>query len=68
MDAIFNTLEQFRLVSYHSQFVQLGVKDEMDFLDSITDDDLNSIGKVNFNLKPKTVKTFKSMKSTSVVF
>ncbi|XP_049930594.1 uncharacterized protein LOC126408879 isoform X1 [Epinephelus moara] len=44
MDAIFNTLEQFRLVSYHSQFVQLGVKDERDFLDSITDDDLNSIG------------------------
>ncbi|XP_035860944.1 uncharacterized protein LOC116046212 isoform X2 [Sander lucioperca] len=44
MDAIFNILEQFRLDSFYNQFVQLGVKDDMDFLDGVTDEDLNSIG------------------------
>ncbi|XP_059200814.1 uncharacterized protein LOC131980577 [Centropristis striata] len=44
MDVIFNTLEQYRLEFYHNQFVQLGVKDERDFLDGITDEDLNNIG------------------------
>ncbi|XP_070774854.1 coiled-coil domain-containing protein 24 [Enoplosus armatus] len=44
MGAIFNILEQFRLESYYNQFFQLGVKDERDFLDGITDEDLNSIG------------------------
>lgn len=57
MDAIFNILEQFRLDSFYNQFVQLGVKDDMDFLDGVTDEDLNSIGEMNLNLKPKTVKT-----------
>lgn len=45
MGAIFNLLEQHRLESYFNQFVQMGVKDERDFLDSVTEDDLNSIGK-----------------------
>ncbi|XP_023142303.2 uncharacterized protein LOC111579297 isoform X2 [Amphiprion ocellaris] len=44
MGAIFNLLEQFRLESYYSQFVQLGVKDERDFLDGVTDEDLNQLG------------------------
>ncbi|XP_044074806.1 uncharacterized protein LOC122886540 [Siniperca chuatsi] len=44
MGAIFNILEQFRLESYYNQFFQLGVKDERDFLDGITDEDLNNIG------------------------
>ncbi|XP_038573661.1 uncharacterized protein LOC119901939 isoform X1 [Micropterus salmoides] len=44
MGAIFNILEQFRLESYYSHFFSLGVKDERDFLDGITDEDLNRIG------------------------
>ncbi|XP_031589461.2 uncharacterized protein LOC116315329 [Oreochromis aureus] len=44
MGAIFNLLEQHRLESYFNQFIQMGVKDERDFLDSVTEDDLNSIG------------------------
>ncbi|XP_029309683.1 uncharacterized protein LOC115022742 [Cottoperca gobio] len=44
MDAIFNTLQQFRLESYYKQFVQFGVKDARDFLDSVTDEDLDNIG------------------------
>lgn len=57
MGAIFNILEQFRLESYYNQFFQLGVKDERDFMDGITDEDLNAIGEMNFNLKPKTVQS-----------
>ncbi|XP_034038689.1 uncharacterized protein LOC117521492 [Thalassophryne amazonica] len=44
MDAILNLLEQHRLELYYQQFLQLGVKDERDFLDGITDDDLNTMG------------------------
>ncbi|XP_039670716.1 uncharacterized protein LOC120567772 isoform X1 [Perca fluviatilis] len=44
MDAIFNILEQFRLDSFYNQFIQLGVKDDVDFLDGVTDADLNNIG------------------------
>ncbi|TMS09657.1 Protein THEM6 [Larimichthys crocea] len=44
MAAIFNILQKFRLESYYNQFFQLGVKDERDFLDSITDEDLNNLG------------------------
>ncbi|XP_036939828.1 uncharacterized protein LOC119011099 [Acanthopagrus latus] len=44
MGAIFNILERFRLESYYHQFFQLGVKDERDFLDGVTDEDLNNIG------------------------
>lgn len=48
MDTIFNLLKRYRLESYFKQFCQLGVKDERDFLDSVTDEDLNSLGKVYF--------------------
>lgn len=44
MGAIFNLLEQHRLESFYMKFLQLGVKDERDFLDGVTDDDLNSLG------------------------
>ncbi|XP_074544926.1 uncharacterized protein LOC141804413 isoform X2 [Halichoeres trimaculatus] len=44
MGAIFNMLEQFRLETYYNQFFQLGIKDERDFLDSVTDEDLNNMG------------------------
>ncbi|XP_061587427.1 uncharacterized protein LOC133452223 [Cololabis saira] len=44
MVSIFNLLERHRLQSFYNQFLQLGVKDEMDFLDGVTDEDLNNMG------------------------
>ncbi|KAM7383816.1 hypothetical protein PAMA_011264 [Pampus argenteus] len=44
MEAIFNLLKENRLESYYQRFQQLGVKDERDFIDSVTDADLNSLG------------------------
>ncbi|KAM4604629.1 uncharacterized protein ACJ7VT_016960 [Polymixia lowei] len=44
MGAIFNLLERYRLESYYNQFLQLGVKDERDFIDGISDEDLDKIG------------------------
>ncbi|XP_034743675.1 uncharacterized protein LOC117954199 isoform X2 [Etheostoma cragini] len=58
MDAIFNILKQFRLNSYYNQFVQLGVKDDTDFLDGVTDEDLNKIG-----LSHVEKKRFSAMKN-----
>lgn len=46
MDAIFKLLEQHRLQSYYMKFLQLGVKDERDFLDGVTEEDLKNLGKV----------------------
>lgn len=43
MGAVFNLLEQHRLQEYYNKFVQLGVKDERDFLDGVTDEDLNNL-------------------------
>ncbi|XP_067467653.1 uncharacterized protein [Thunnus thynnus] len=44
MEAIFNLLEKHRLQSYYNKFLQLGVKDERDFIDGVTDEDLNNLG------------------------
>ncbi|XP_053294032.1 uncharacterized protein LOC128454616 isoform X2 [Pleuronectes platessa] len=44
MDQIFNLLKQDRLESYYNQFLQLGVKDVRDLLDSVTDEDLHNLG------------------------
>ena len=46
MEAIFKLLQQHRLESYYAKFLQLGVKDERDFLDGVTDDDLTTLGKI----------------------
>lgn len=46
MDAIYNLLERHRLTSYYNKFLQLGVKDERDFIDSVTDEDINNFGKI----------------------
>ncbi|XP_072303871.1 uncharacterized protein [Eucyclogobius newberryi] len=44
MDKIFNLLQRHRLESYCSAFQKLGVKDEQDFIDSVKDEDLSSLG------------------------
>lgn len=46
MDAIYNLLERHRLTAYYNKFLQLGVKDERDFIDSVTDEDINNFGKI----------------------
>ncbi|KAJ0055397.1 hypothetical protein NL108_016877 [Boleophthalmus pectinirostris] len=44
MDKIYSLLERHRLESYYFSFVTLGVKEEQDFIDSVTDEDLTSLG------------------------
>ncbi|KAM7400412.1 hypothetical protein PAMA_004886 [Pampus argenteus] len=44
MGAVFNLLDKYNLKSYYNQFFQLGVKDARDFLDGVTDEDLNNMG------------------------
>ncbi|XP_070849418.1 uncharacterized protein [Chaetodon trifascialis] len=44
MDALFHLLEQHRLQVYYNRFLELGVKDERDFLDGVTEEDLNNMG------------------------
>lgn len=61
MDAIFNLLQQYRLESYYNQFLQMGVKDEQDFVDGVTDEDLHSLGEgseygINMNHLQSKVK------------
>ncbi|XP_026203682.1 uncharacterized protein LOC113153966 [Anabas testudineus] len=63
MDAIYNLLDRHRLQSYYNKFLQLGVKDERDFIDSVTDEDLNSFG---FTQVEKN--RFSRMKDTIVRF
>ncbi|KAL1007693.1 hypothetical protein UPYG_G00090320 [Umbra pygmaea] len=44
MDLIFNCLHQHRLDAYYGQFLTLGVKDEHDFADGVTAEDLDKMG------------------------
>ncbi|CAL8273141.1 unnamed protein product [Gadus morhua 'NCC'] len=44
MNAIYNLLDKFRLESYYKGFCDIGVKDERDFIDSVTEEDLEQIG------------------------
>ncbi|XP_028986610.1 uncharacterized protein LOC114843928 [Betta splendens] len=44
MGEVLKLLERHRLDNYYDHFVQLGVKDERDFVDSVTEEDLNSLG------------------------
>lgn len=50
MDGIFHLLEKHRLETYYNHFLQLGVKDERDFLDSVTEEDLTNLGKITKQL------------------
>ncbi|KAK7898811.1 hypothetical protein WMY93_019664 [Mugilogobius chulae] len=44
MDKIYCLLKKYRLQSYYSSFQKLGVVDEKDLVDSVTDEDLTSLG------------------------
>lgn len=44
MGAIYNLLEKHRLEAFYNKFLQLGVKDERDFIDGVTDEDLKNLG------------------------
>ncbi|KAJ8271129.1 hypothetical protein GJAV_G00123070 [Gymnothorax javanicus] len=43
MEKIFSLLQEFRLERYYSAFIEIGVKDERDFIDSIDDEDLTTL-------------------------
>ena len=45
MDKVHNLLQDHRLQQYYKNFLDLGVKDERDFIDGITEQDLIDIGK-----------------------
>lgn len=45
MDKIFNILQQHRLEPYYDKFRTFGVKDERDFVEDITGEDLVNMGK-----------------------
>ncbi|KAG7245251.1 hypothetical protein INR49_023824 [Caranx melampygus] len=65
MDAIFHLLEMHRLERYYNHFLQLGVKDERDFLDSVTEEDLTSLGltqveKNRYSTLKKTIGRFRA--------
>ena len=54
MAAIYNVLERHRLENYYKGFLDIGVADERDFIDSVTDEDLDKMGKtrrLNPNVK-----------------
>ncbi|KAM8898190.1 uncharacterized protein AB9W97_009226 [Spinachia spinachia] len=44
MGKIYNLLAQHRLESFYSKFLEMGVEDERDFVDGVTDEDLMDIG------------------------
>ncbi|KAK0143772.1 hypothetical protein N1851_018026 [Merluccius polli] len=44
MEAIYNLLEKFRLQTYYNRFLELGVTDERDFIDSVLDEDVDKMG------------------------
>ncbi|XP_029370788.1 uncharacterized protein LOC115051509 [Echeneis naucrates] len=65
MGAIFNLLEKHRLQHFYNQFLQLGVKDERDFIDGITEEDLTNLGlsqveKNRFSTMKKSIGRFRA--------
>ncbi|XP_054873845.1 uncharacterized protein ube2a isoform X2 [Amphiprion ocellaris] len=44
MDAIFHLLKSHRLEAFYNKFLQLGITDERDFIDGVTDEDLTNLG------------------------
>lgn len=45
MAKIYTLLEKHRLGRFYNKFLDLGVQEERDFLDGISDEDLNNMGK-----------------------
>ncbi|XP_056255701.1 uncharacterized protein LOC130183993 [Seriola aureovittata] len=65
MDVIFNLLEKHRLEPYYNKFLQLGVKDERDFIDSLTEEDLTNLGlsqveKNRYSMMTKNIGRFRA--------
>ena len=55
MGAIYNLLDKFRLQSYYKRFLDIGVTDERDFIDSLTEEDLDQLGKTSQYYKQLTM-------------
>lgn len=48
MAKIYPLLDKYRLTEFYKKFLELGVKDEKDFIDSIDGDTLTRIGEISF--------------------
>ncbi|XP_041823162.1 uncharacterized protein LOC121628243 [Melanotaenia boesemani] len=65
MSQIYNLLQKHRLESYYNKFLQFGVKDEIDFFDSVTNENLTDLGltqaeKNRFAELKKTISRFRA--------
>ena len=66
MAAIYNLLVGFRLQKYHKGFLDKGVTDERDFIDSVTDEDLQEMGKTRCKILNANIH--KTRQSGLVIF
>ncbi|XP_030597381.1 uncharacterized protein LOC115788488 [Archocentrus centrarchus] len=65
MAAIYNLLVKHRLEAHYNKFLELGVTDERDFIDSITDEDLTNLGltqveKTRFSTMKREIGRFRA--------
>lgn len=46
MDEVLALLKNYRLEKFYEQFVERGIEDVRDFIDAVTDEDLDSMGTI----------------------
>lgn len=46
MDEVLTLLKNYKLEKFYDQFVELGIEDVQDFIDGVTDEDLDNMGKI----------------------
>lgn len=46
MDEVLKLLENYKLEKFYGQFVELGIEDVKDFIDGVTDEDLDNMSKI----------------------
>jgi len=46
MDEVLKLLENYKLEKFYDQFVELGIEDVKDFIDGVTDEDLDNMSKI----------------------
>jgi len=46
MEKVFKFLENYKLEKFYNQFVELGIEDVKDFIDGVTDEDLDNMSKI----------------------
>lgn len=46
MDKVFKLLENYKLEKFYNQFVEHGIEEVQDFIDGVTDEDLDNMSKI----------------------